>query len=160
MANEVLVSVDERLSAPAWTGNAAPFLQKAMAKLGFDGEQVSVFFCGDAVSEYLNKTYRGVESATDVLSFELGETFADEDGATWLCAGDIAVNLDMLPRNAERFEVDENSELKRLLVHGLLHLNGWDHGSEHIENGKAPQCEMLVLQENVLAELADERIIE
>ena len=44
-------------------------------------------------------------------------------------AGDIAISLDALGRNAARFEVSENEEMKRLLVHGLLHLAGMDHGT-------------------------------
>ena len=61
-----------------------------------------------------------------------GRTYNDEDGNKWLNAGDIAISLDMLPVNAAYFNCSENEELKRLLVHGLLHLNGMDHGDEHI----------------------------
>lgn len=61
--------------------------------------------------------------------------------------------------NSEYFEVDINSEFKRLLVHGILHLNGMDHGEEHIEKGVAPECEMLILQEQLLEKLKDEIII-
>ena len=82
----------------------------------------------------------------------------DEEG-TWFCAGDIIISVESLPKNAAYFEVDENSELKRLLVHGLLHLNGMDHGDEHIEKGVAPEGEMLVLQEQILEELKDEILI-
>ena len=73
--------------------------------------------------------------------------------------GDIVISLDTLPVNADYFEEDRNAELKRLIVHGLLHLNGMDHGEEHIEKGSAPQCEMLLLQEKVLNNLKDEKII-
>ena len=86
---------------------------------------------------------------TDVLSFENDEEYTDEEG-TWKCVGDIVISLQTLPVNAEYFEEDQNSELKRLLVHGLLHLNGMDHGEEHIEKGKAPEGEMLKLQEQTL----------
>ena len=73
--------------------------------------------------------------------------------------GDIVISLETLPVNAEYFNEDSNAELKRLLVHGLLHLNGMDHGEEHIQKGEAPQGEMLVLQENILEKLKDEIII-
>ena len=65
----------------------------------------------------------------------------------------------MIAENASYFKTTENAELKRLLVHGILHLNGMDHGEEHIENGIEPECEMLVLQEKILKELEDEIII-
>ena len=74
-------------------------------------------------------------------------------------AGDIAVSVDTLKKNAEYFGIDENSELKRLLLHGLLHLNGYDHGEEHIEKGKSPECEMLRLQEEILLKYEGEKII-
>ena len=64
-----------------------------------------------------------------------------------------------MPVNAEYFDETKNDELKRLLVHGLLHLNGMDHGEEHIEKGTAPECEMLKLQETILEKLKDEKII-
>ncbi len=50
--------------------------------------------------------------------------------------------------------MSENEELKRLLIHGCLHLNGYDHGEEHIESGVEPKDEMLRLQEEVLKKFA------
>lgn len=159
MANTVLVSVGENVNSPAWIENVEPFVQSVMKKFGIDGEEISVLFCDDAFIRTLNMAYRNVDSPTDVLSFENGETYKDEEGTEWKCAGDIAVSLETLPKNAAYFMTDENSELKRLLVHGLLHLNGYDHGEEHIEAGRAPVCEMLVKQEKALAELSGEIII-
>ena len=105
-----------------------------------------------------NKNYRKIDAPTDVLSFENGEEYTDEEG-NWFSAGDIVISLETLPKNAEYFEVDKNTELKRLLIHGLLHLNGMDHEPEHIEKGVEPECEMLVLQEKTLKALETEKII-
>ena len=124
----------------------------------YDNEEVSVLFCNDEYIKELNSSYRNIDAPTDVLSFENDEEYEDEEGK-WKCVGDIAISLDTLPVNAEYFNEDTNAELKRLLVHGLLHLNGMDHGEEHIEKGLAPVCEMLVLQENILEKLKDEIII-
>lgn len=159
MANRVLVSAQDGISVPRWLANVEPFVHTVLEKLSFDGEEISVLFCKDDFMRTLNKTYRGIDSATDVLSFEDGGEYEDEDGS-WLCAGDIAVSLDMLPKNAEYFETDENTELKRLLIHGILHLNGMEHEPEHIEKGAAPKCGMLCLQEKTVAELSTEIIIE
>ena len=52
-----------------------------------------------------------------------------------------------------------DEELKRLLVHGMLHLNGYDHGEEHVEEGVEPACEMLKLQKQLLASLAGESLM-
>lgn len=158
MANRVFVSVQEKMDEPVWLCKVEPFVQKALKRIGYDGEELSLLFCDDAFIQELNKNYRQIDSATDVLSFENGDEYEDEEG-TWFCAGDIIISVETLPKNAAYFEVDENSELKRLLVHGLLHLNGMDHGDEHIEKGIAPEGEMLVLQEQILEELKDEILI-
>ena len=56
--------------------------------------------------------------------------------------------------------LSQNEELKRLLIHGTLHLNGYDHGEAHIEPGVEPDDEMLKLQETVLSGFSDITIIE
>ena len=158
MANRVFVSVQEKMDEPVWLCKVEPFVQKALKRIGYDREELSLLFCDDSFIQELNKNYSKIDSATDVLSFENGDEYEDEEG-TWFCAGDIIISVETLPKNAAYFEVDENSELKRLLVHGLLHLNGMDHGDEHIEKGVAPEGEMLVLQEQILEELKDEILI-
>jgi len=158
MANRILISMQEDIAEPAWLNNVEPFVQLVLNKFGYDGEEISILFCNDIYMQELNKNYRGIDSTTDVLSFENDEEYEDEEGK-WLCAGDIAISLDTLPLNSAYFEQSEDDELKRLLVHGLLHLNGYDHGEEHIEKGVAPAGEMLVKQEKLLLEIKDEKII-
>lgn len=156
--NRVLVSMYEGVEAPVWFESIEPFMQMIMKKLHYRREEVSVMFCNDAYIQELNKKYRQIDSATDVLSFENNDVYRDEEGK-WKCSGDIVISLDTLPVNAEYFDENSNSELKRLLVHGLLHLNGYDHGEEHIEAGVAPKCKMLVKQEKLLIKLKDEKIV-
>ena len=158
MTNRVLISVQEELEPPSWLDNVEPFVNLVMEKFGFDGEEISILFCNDEYMRELNNNFRGIDSPTDVLSFENGDEYEDEEGK-WKCAGDIAISLDTLPVNAAYFEQTENDEIKRLLVHGILHLNGYDHEPEHIEKGVEPVCEMLVKQENLLKELKNESVI-
>lgn len=156
--NRILVSMQEGVVEPEWFNSIEPFMQKIMGMLKFKREEVSIMFCDDAYIQELNKNYRKIDSATDVLSFENDEIYKDEEGK-WKCVGDIVISLDTLPVNAEYFNVDLNNELKRLLVHGLLHLNGYDHGEEHIQKDKAPDCKMLKKQEKFLLKIKDEIII-
>ena len=158
MSNRIFVSVQEGIHEPEWLDKAQAFIALAAKELGYDQEEISVHFCVDKYIQELNSSYRNIDAPTDVLSFENDEEYEDEEGK-WKCVGDIAISLDTLPVNAEYFNENTNAELKRLLVHGLLHLNGMDHGEEHIEKGIAPECEMLVLQENILEQLKDEIII-
>ena len=156
--NRVYVAIQEGIDEPDWFESVEPFVNKVMGELKFDGEEISMLLCNDTYMQELNKTYRNIDSTTDVLSFENDEEYEDEEGK-WKCAGDIVISLDTLPVNAEYFNESRNDELKRLIVHGLLHLNGMDHGEEHIEKNVQPVCEMLVLQEKVLEKLKDEKII-
>ena len=156
--NRVYVAMQEGIDEPDWFESVEPFVNKVMGELKFDGEEISMLLCNDTYMQELNKTYRNIDSTTDVLSFENDGEYEDEEGK-WKCAGDIVISLDTLPVNAEYFNESRNDELKRLIVHGLLHLNGMDHGEEHIEKNVQPVCEMLVLQEKVLEKLKDEKII-
>ncbi len=156
--NRIFISTLDGLEEPEWIERAKNYLLSACKELSFDNEEISVLFCNDEYIQQLNKAYRNIDAPTDVLSFENDDVYEDEEGK-WKCVGDIAISLDMLPVNASYFKIDTNTELKRLLLHGLLHLNGMDHGEEHIEEGKTPECEMLVLQEKLLEKFKDEKII-
>lgn len=157
MANRFLVSVPDAMEEPLWLERVEPFLQKAMQKLQFNGEDISVVFCNNSYIRSLNNRYRKIDAETDVLSFEDGDEY-EEDGQKWIEAGDIVINSDMIDENARAFNTTTDDELKRLLVHGILHLNGMDHGEEHLDGKSKPKCKMLVLQEDVLDELQNEKI--
>jgi probable rRNA maturation factor len=146
--NRIEISAEE-VPLPAWKGRAEKFIKKVLKKTGRDGWDLSLLFCGDAFIRNLNAKYRNRDQATDVLSFPLGETLP---GGRRL-AGDIVISLESLRKNAIRFSVDEDEELRRLFIHGILHLDGMDHKTN---NETEP---MLCLQEKLLNELKDERII-
>ena len=152
MANRILITAQEDYTLPAWFSEEKikAYVTSVLEKLGYDGEEISILFCDDKMIQELNKNYRNIDSPTDILSFENGEEYMDEEGK-WLEAGDIALSLETLPKNAEYFKVSQNEELKRLLIHGILHLNGYDHGDAHVEAGVEPTDEMLSLQEKILA---------
>lgn len=155
MANRVLISVQENISVPEWFNEEKikSYVENVLEKFEFDGEEISILFCDDAEIHSLNKSYRNIDSPTDILSFENGCEYEDDEGK-WLEAGDIAISFETLSKNAGYFKVSENEELKRLLIHGCLHLNGYDHGEEHIESGVEPKDEMLRIQEEMLKKFA------
>ena len=152
--NRVLVSMQDGVASPRWLSRVEPFVQRVLSALGIAGEELSVLFCTDAFIQSLNSQYRGIDSPTDVLSFESGDAYEDDDGSRWLCAGDIIISLETLPKNAAAFGASENEELQRLLIHGTLHVNGYDHGDAHLEPGVEPTDEMLILQETLLKRLS------
>ena len=156
--NRVFVDMQENLEQPQWFENVEGFIQRVLEMLEITKQEISILFCNDDYMQQLNKNYRGIDSTTDVLSFENDMEYEDEEGK-WKCVGDIVISLETLPINSDYFDENNNDELKRLLVHGVLHLNGMDHGEEHIEKNVEPVCKMLKIQENLLSELKDEKII-
>ena len=85
--------------------------------------EVSVLFCADRRMRALNRRYRGKDRSTDVLAFPAGET-----GAGFL--GDIVISVPYAEREARRRREPRPREIDRLLVHGLLHLMGYDHETD------------------------------
>jgi probable rRNA maturation factor len=143
----------EEVPLPGWRTRAKIFILKVLKCLGRENWDLSVLFCGNRYIKSLNAQYRGRNEATDVLSFTLGETVDDGKGDVRCFPGDIVISLETLEENAGYFGVTADEELRRLLVHGILHLDGQDHGTN--EAGEP----MLRLQEKILAELAGERIL-
>jgi probable rRNA maturation factor len=141
------------IDPPEWAAKAADFCLKALEAAGIDGWDLSLAFSDDPSMRELNSRYRGRDEATDVLSFENGESFEEPGLGKRFLAGDIVISLGGLARNARDFSVDEGEELKRLLVHGILHLSGMDHDEED------PAGEMLDRQETLLGSLKGERIL-
>ena len=84
------------------------------------GPEVSVLFCGDARMRSLNRRYRRKDRSTDVLSFP-GAGFA---------LGDIVISVPYASREARRRGGTTRREIDRLLLHGYLHLLGYDHETD------------------------------
>jgi probable rRNA maturation factor len=152
MSNRIVVDSDAGIARPVWLESVEPFVLKVLERLDIDNWELSVLFCADPFIADLNKKYREIDGPTDVLSFEQGDEYIDDEDVTWFNAGDIVISVDSLKKNAEQFEVSVNDELKRLLVHGILHLDGMDH-----ENN-SPEQEMLQFQEHLLSGFTDETI--
>ena len=84
----------------------------------------TVAFVSDRRMRELNKTFRGKNSTTDVLSFPFE---ADEFETESENLGDIIISLEQAARQAEENNLDLETEIKQLILHGVLHLCGYDH---------------------------------
>ncbi len=97
------------------------------------GASVSLFITDDATVRELNRTYRGKDSATDVLSFSLTEGSLTEgelvpttpDGARHL--GEVVISLPQAERQAQAIGQSLGREVAFLIIHGVLHLLGYGH---------------------------------
>ena len=90
------------------------FVRKAQSLTRVSGE-VDVLITGNARVRELNRRFRRKNKPTDVLSFPRVE------------GGDIAISLDIARENAKQFGHSSTDELKVLVLHGMLHLAGYDH---------------------------------
>ena len=135
---------------PSWSGALEKYAVKILDELQKDRWDLSVLLCGDKTIKELNFQYRGKDEATDVLSFELGE---EDKHANRFLPGDIVISLDTLKENCEYFKITEDEELRRLLIHGILHLSGMDHVSNESSDP------MIQLQESILSKLKNEVIL-
>jgi probable rRNA maturation factor len=88
------------------------------------GADLSVVLTSDDQIRELNREWRGKDRATDVLSFSQIE---GEGPAARRVLGDVVISLDTAARQAAELGHDLEHEVSRLLVHGVLHLLGYDH---------------------------------
>ncbi len=94
------------------------------------GKSVVIAFVSDRQMRRLNDEFRGKNSTTDVLSFpfEADEFETDENNL-----GDIAISLEQASRQAVENDLTFSTEIKQLILHGILHLCGYDHETDNGE---------------------------
>ena len=126
--SEVLLTERAPMAVPPTTVRA--FLLRAMALLDVDHE-VSVLAVDETEMAELNRTYRHKNGPTDVLSFALNE--GEEGGAQGYWLGDIVICPAVAARQAAAAGDPPDRETYWLLVHGLLHLLGYDHERGEVE---------------------------
>jgi probable rRNA maturation factor len=119
-------------------------LRKVFEIAGKDGE-VSILFVGDREIRKLNREYRGIDRPTDVLSFALNEGEAPDPHPEMF--GDIVISLDRTARQAEEAGHSFEWELVTLLVHGALHLLGYDHEGSEEDAARMKEMEEKVMNE-------------
>jgi len=115
---------------------------RALEVLGLNKAEFSIVLVSDAQIKRLNKLYRNKDKPTDVLSFPIGEKVNG-----WLILGDIVISVDTAKKQAQELGYSLEEELKRLLVHGLVHLLGYDHELGGEEEKKFFELEEFVLRE-------------
>lgn len=108
------------------------FAEKAAAAIGKSGSTATVAFVSDKAIRQLNRQFRNVDKATDVLSFPA-------DDADKLNLGDIAISVDTAAKQAKENGLTFDEEVAQLILHGLLHLSGYDHETD---NGEMNRLEL------------------
>ena len=116
-------SVAPRWLDAAWSRRAA----RAVASIAPRAAVINVIVTDDRTMRRLNRRYRGKDKPTDVLSFSYLDEMPRESGAT---AGDVFVSCQTLARDARRLGVAPANLALRLVVHGFLHVIGYDHEND------------------------------
>ena len=103
----------------------AAYARRVLAREGVRRADVSVVFADDAFLRALNARWRGIDRATDVLSF----TYLDDgtEARRRALEGELVLSTARLAAQARRYRHSTGEELLRLVTHGLLHLCGHDH---------------------------------
>ena len=141
------VSADLRINHDDWSnwpGDIAAEIDEtlAMAARFTQGGNIDLLLTGDDEIQELNSQWRNKDKPTDVLSFP-----SDEDVAFGDFLGDIVISYGVMSRDAEKMGKTRPAHFKHLLVHGFLHLLGYDHLND--EDAE----EMETLERKILAEL-------
>jgi probable rRNA maturation factor len=117
-----------KVDTEAWTTFAA----RALAAIGKSESSATVAFVSDKRIRELNRQFRGIDKATDVLSFPAG-------GPDELNLGDIAISAETAAKQAKENGLSFDGEIAQLILHGLLHLAGYDHETD---NGEMNRLEL------------------
>jgi rRNA maturation RNase YbeY len=135
----------------AMRGRRVPVLARRLARrarrmldvLGLGAAELSLVLVSDRVMHDLNREWRGKDRPTDVLAFAQGEgAGAAPDGLL----GDVVISVDTARRQAAALRHSLVVEADRLLVHGLLHLLGYDHERSPAEARRMQRKERAVLR--------------
>ena len=101
------------------------FAERALKVVPAHGAGATVAFVSDRAMRGLNRRWRGKVGTTDVLSFPAGqEEFERAEGAS---LGDVVISVEQAARQAAEHGLEFENEVEQLILHGLLHLCGYDH---------------------------------
>ena len=99
--------------------------EKILNALGYPDSEVSLSIVGDRTIRRLNRDYLGRDKTTNVISFSLQE--GEFGGVNPHALGDVVVSADTAAREAEEGGITFQERLTFLILHGILHLTGYDH---------------------------------
>ena len=112
----------ESVSFPLDTSVINNWIENAVLSLGYSLKNLSFVFCDDEYLKNINVKYLGHDYYTDVISFD----YSTEEGLV----GDVFISIERVRENANNFKVSFNEELFRVIIHGVLHLCGFNDKTE------------------------------
>ena len=116
--------------------NWTELANRILERVGRKDTSATIAFVSDSSIRQLNRQFRGVDKATDVLSFPAGDNDVE--------LGDIAVSVERAKAQARQNGLSYEGEIAQLILHGLLHLCGYDHEKD---NGEMNRLELKLRRE-------------
>lgn len=116
------------------------WLQKIISNYSFELESLNYIFCSDEYLHQMNVDYLDHDTLTDVITF-------DNSDIEGVIEGDVFISIDRVVENARSFNISLEMELHRVMVHGLLHLFGFDDKRPELKNlmkSKEDECLALI----------------
>ena len=110
-SEEIPYTLKEKLNRKRW-------LKKIAASAGFNIKELNYVFCSDEYLYQMNRDYLKHDTYTDIITFDNSEEKGDIEG-------DIFVSIDRVRENAKKHTQEMETEMNRVLAHGLLHLMGY-----------------------------------
>jgi len=155
MIENAAPTVEVTVACPAWaddcpeaTALAAAAARRALERCGAPAASVvDVTLADDAEQRALNRTWRGTDAPTNVLAFPAADRQARVPAGAPLLLGDVVLALGTIRREAREQDKPLADHLRHLVVHGVLHLLGYDH----VEDAAAAAMETQEIA--ILAEL-------
>jgi len=113
-----------QIDANRWVAFAAKAVRAAPAHVA----AVTVVFVSDRAMRKINRQWRGKRGTTDVLSFSSQQSAWEEEAEATL--GDVVISAEQAARQAKEHGLELDQEIAQLILHGLLHLCGYDHETD------------------------------
>ena len=147
--NKILISKDvyDRQITKKFIKETA---SKILKELQLDGVELSITLTDNQTIRELNRNWRKKDRPTDVLSFPIDEK---PPGYRYRVLGDVVISLPYAKKQAEEIGIPYKDEVVRLLIHGILHLLGYDH-----EVCPAEAKKMFSLQDRIFGKITSSRI--
>jgi len=107
------------------------FGEIALQAIGKDGEHATIVFVSNDAIRKLNRAFRAKNAATDVLSFPAEQAAFERAQGSSL--GDVVISIEQAGLQAKEHRLSFENEIAQLILHGLLHLSGYDHETDQGE---------------------------
>lgn len=117
--------------------NVSAWIKRVAQSHGYEVGDIAYIFCDDKKILEINKQYLDHDYFTDIITFDYSENKT--------ISGDIFISLETVSSNSQQFQTDYEKELRRVIIHGILHLCGINDKSE-AESKYMTECENKALE--------------